>query len=185
MKKLFWFLEDCIWSFRCSYNFWLHGPYGLSKVIERMPFRYIVKYLRKYGASIGENCRFERGLNLHRPLGKKPFENLSIGNGVYLGHNTLIDLTEKVIIADKVIIASRCQLWTHASAYENKDLKKLKYFEKKGQININDAAIIYSNCIITKGVNIGEFAKIGASSLILNNVESNSFYSGIPASKIL
>lgn len=111
MKNLFWFFESILWSIRCSYNFWLHGPYGLAKVIERIPFRYLVKFLRKYGATIGNDCRFERGLNLHRALGKKPFENLIIGNGVYLGHSTLIDLTEKVEIKDKVIIASRCQIW--------------------------------------------------------------------------
>lgn len=184
MKSLFWFIEDFKWGIRCSYNYWLHGPYGLSKVIENMPFRFIVKYLRKYGATIGENCRFERGLNIHRPLGKKPFENLVIGNGVYLGHNTLLDLTCKIELKDNVIFASRCQVWTHASNYTAKDLKQPGYEEKKGEVCVEECAIIYSNVIIAHGTKIGQFSKIGASSLLNKNTEPNSFYSGVPAARI-
>lgn len=184
MKKLFWFIEDKKWSIKCGYNYWLHGPYGLSKVIEQMPFRFIVKYLRKYGATIGEDCRFERGLNIHRPLGKKPFENLIIGNGVYLGHNTLIDLTCKVEIKDKVIFSSRCQIWTHASLYSNNDLKQPDYQEKKGDVLIEECAIIYSNVVIAQGVKIGQFSKIGACSLVNQNVEPSAFYSGVPAKRV-
>ena len=40
---------------------------GLSGVIERMPSHFLIKYLRKYGATIGEGCLIEKGLNLHRP----------------------------------------------------------------------------------------------------------------------
>lgn len=184
MKKLFWFIEDIKWHFKCSYNLWLHGPYGLAKVIEQMPFRFIVKYLRKYGANIGENCRFERGLNIHRPLGKKPFENLTIGNEVYLGHNTLIDLTNKVELKDKVIFASRCQIWTHASFYGGNDMKQPNYQEKKGDVTVEECAIVYSNVVIGHGTRIGQFAKVGASSLVNTNVEPHSFYSGVPAKRI-
>lgn len=181
MKNLFWFFEDILWSIRCSYNLWLHGPYGLAKVIERIPFRFLVKYLRKYGATIGNDCRFERGLNLHRALGKKPFENLVIGNGVYLGHNTLIDLTEKVEIKDKVIIASRCQIWTHASVYKGKDVINPEYSEHKGGVSIGECAIIYSGAIITHGVRIGEMARVGACALVNKSVEAGTFVKGVPA----
>jgi acetyltransferase-like isoleucine patch superfamily enzyme len=177
MKNIFWFFENNIWSIRCSYNLWLHGPYGLAKVIERIPFRYLVKFLRKYGATVGNDCRFERGLNLHRALGKKPFENLIIGNGVYLGHNTLIDLTEKVEIKDKVIVASRCQIWTHSSFYEN----NLTYKENKGPVLIKQQAIVYSNAVISAGMTIGEFAKVGACALVNRSVPDNTFVKGVPA----
>jgi acetyltransferase-like isoleucine patch superfamily enzyme len=185
LKHLFWFLEDFLWNIRCHYNFWLHGPYGLAKVIEKMPFRFVIKYLRKYGASIGENCRFERGLNIHRPLGKKPFENLVIGNGVYLGHNTLIDLSRRVTLSDKVIIASRCQLWTHASYYEKKDVEFPEYGEHFGEIKIKDCAIIYSNVVIAHGVTIGSFARVGANSLVNRAVDDLSFVGGVPAKQLI
>ncbi len=184
MKKVFWFLEDKLWAFRCSYNYWLHGPYGLAKVVERIPFRYLVKYLRKYGAKIGDNCRFERGINIHRPLGKKPFENLFIGNDVYLGHNTLIDLSRKVEIRDKVIIASRCQIWTHASHFEGNTLDTYKYSENYGDVIIGEGAMIYSNVVITHETRIGKYCKIGASSLVNKYTDDFGFYGGVPAKRI-
>lgn len=181
MKKLFWFIEDLKWNIRCRYNFWLHGPYGLAKVIEQMPFRYIVKYLRKYGATIGDHCRFERGLNIHRPLGKKPFENLVIGDYVYLGHNTLIDLSRKVELRDRVIFASRCQLWTHASYYGNADINDPQYGEYFGEVIVHEGALIYSNVVITHGITIGKFARIGANALVNKNVAADCFVGGVPA----
>lgn len=180
-KRLFWVCEDVRWNIRCRYQLWLHGPYGLAKVIEQMPFRFIVKYLRKYGATIGEHCRFERGINIHRPLGKKPFENLMIGNDVYLGHNTLIDLTRKVTLKDRVIIASRCQIWTHASYYKNPDVNDPQYGERLGDVTIEEGAIIYSGVVIGHGVTVGSFARVGANSLVIGDVVANGFVGGVPA----
>lgn len=184
MKWLFYSIEDLIWNIRCTYNYWLHGPYGLSKVIEKIPFRFLVKYLKKYGATIGNNCRFERGLNIHRPTSKKPFQNLVIGENVYLGHNTLVDLSRKVTIKDKVIIASRCQLWTHASYFNGENMESYQYGENYGEITINEGALIYSNTVITHGLQIGKFSKIGACSLVNKSVPENEFWAGVPIKKI-
>ncbi|MGA3013080.1 MAG: acyltransferase [Bacteroidales bacterium] len=181
VKRLFWLIEDLVWNIRCRYNFWLHGPYGLSKVVEKMPYRFLTKYLRKYGASVGEKCRFERGLNIHRPIENPPFKNLSIGNNIYLGHNTLIDLTKKVKIEDNVIIASRCQIWTHASFYGSNDIDNLNYQEKLGEVVIKNASMIYSGVIIIQGITIGERSVIGAGSIIINDVPGFQFFAGNPA----
>jgi acetyltransferase-like isoleucine patch superfamily enzyme len=184
LKSVFWKIEDWAWSSRCRYNLWLHGPYGLAKAVEKMPFRFLVKYLRKYGASIGENCRLERGLNLHRPLGAKPFENLVIGNGVYLGHDTLIDLSRKVEIKDKAIFASRCQIWTHASYYGQSDPEQFEYGENYGPVIVEEGAIIYSNVVIGHGTRIGRQARVGACSLVIKDVPSGQFVGGVPADNL-
>lgn len=181
LKCLFLAIEDMKWNIRCRYNLWLHGPYGLSRIVENIPFRFLIKYLRKYGATIGENCRFERGINIHRPFGKKPFENLIVGNNVYLGHNILIDLSRKVILKDYVIIASRCQIWTHASYYGKSDILDLQYGEYFGEIAIEEGALIYSGVILCHGIAIGKFARVGANSLVIKDVCENSFVGGVPA----
>ncbi len=149
-----------------------------------MPFRFVVKYLRKYGATIGDNCRFERGINIHRPIGKRPFENLIIGKEVYLGHNILIDLTCKVEIKKKVSIGARCQLWTHAGYYAAKDMINPEYREQFGDVIINECTIIYSNVVIGHGVTIGNFARIGANSLVNKNVDDYAFVGGVPMKAI-
>jgi len=185
MKRFFWLIEDKVWGTRCTYNLWLHGPYGLSKVIERMPFRFLIKYLRKYGATIGENCRFERGLNIHRPMGKKPFENLFIGNSVYIGHNLLIDLSKVITINDGVMIGARCQIWTHAGYYGYKENNYSNYQERSKEVVIMDGTIIYSNVVISPGIKIGKMANIGAGSLVNKSIPDFEFWGGVPVKKIL
>lgn len=181
MRFFFFFIEDIGWNIRCRYNFYLHGPYGLSKVIEKMPFRFIVKYLKKYGATIGKDCRFERGLNIHRPFGKKPFENLIIGNKVYLSHNILIDLSNLVSIEDEVLIGSRSQIWTHASYYSLDVNEKYTYDENKGPVSIRRCSYIGSGCIISHNTTLGKFSIIGASSMVNRSVGDYEFWGGVPA----
>jgi len=173
-------IEDLVWNLRCCYGFWIHGPYGLAREMERMPFYFIVKYLRKYGANIGKDCRFERGINIHRPFGIKPFSNLTIGDRVYLGHNTIIDLTRPVTIKNDVIVASRVQIWTHASYYGGNSVDNLKYGEYKGEITIDEGALIYSNAVLRHGTNIGTFSIVGACSMVNRNVEPYTFVAGVP-----
>lgn len=185
MKHLFFFIEDITWNIRCSYNFWLHGGYGLAKVIEKIPFRYLVKYLKKYGATIGENCLLERGLNIHRPFGKnKPLENLILGNKVYLGHNLLIDLSRTVTIGDSVLIGARSQIWTHVSYYSFDESGEHIYNEKFGSVVIQKGCFIGAGCVLLHDINLGRYSIIGASSMVNKSVGDFEFWSGVPANFI-
>lgn len=150
----------------------------------RMPFRFIVKYLRRYGATVGENCRFERGIRIHRPLGKRPFDNLIIGNDVYVGHAVVLDLSCRISLGDRVIIATGSQVWTHSSYYEPNGNGSPQYKEKRGEVNIEDGAIVYSDVIISSGVTIGRLSQVGANSLVIKNVEPETFFAGNPAAEV-
>jgi len=181
LKKAAYLVEDLGWNLKCRYSYWLHGPYGLCKVIEKIPFRFLVKYLRKYGAQVGDECIIERGIRIHRPFGKKPFENLRIGKNVYLGHNVLLDLTQKVTINDFVCIGADTQIWTHSGYYDNTDYK---YLENTGAVLIKEYAIIYSSVIVAQGITIGKMSRIGANSFVNKNVENNLFAAGTPVKTI-
>lgn len=182
MKRLFWTLEDIKWSMRCRYNFWLHGPYGLAKVIEKMPFRFIAKYLRKYGAEIGESPVIDTGIIIHRPDMKKPFRNLVFGDNIYIGHNTLFDLSEKIVLENNVKLGAGCQLWTHIGFFSDDETgKPPQYQELYKPILIKEKAICYSGVIISPGVVIGSLSRVGANSVITREVPANSFSAGNPA----
>ena len=184
VRILFLLIEDFTWNLSCRYNFWLYGPYGLAGTIERMPSRFTIKYLKKYGATIGEDCRVEKGINLHRAANKIPFKNLVICNNVYIGHKTKIDLSRKVTLHDNVIIGSRCMLWTHASDYVYDNLVNPVYIEHYGEIEIFDYTLIYSGVIISNGVTIGKNVKVGAGSMVNRSIDDNWFYGGVPAKMI-
>ena len=174
-------MYNIFWSIYASLMYKFKGPYALSSVIEKMPYGLAAEYLAKYGASVGRNVRIERGINIHRPLGSRPFENLTIGDNVYIGHKTLIDLTEKVHISNGVIIASYCQLWTHYSDFEGNEASNYKYFEFKKPIWLGEAALLYSGVIISAGVSIGPFAKVAANSVVTKNIDSNTLNGGSPS----
>jgi acetyltransferase-like isoleucine patch superfamily enzyme len=174
LRKIgFWY-----WRLKTFYNFKVYGPYGVSNCIEVMPYPYIIPILRLYGARIGEKCGIERGLILHRPNPQRPFKNLTIGERVYIGHSVIIDLTEPVSIGNHCAFGAACQLWTHTGDWT---LTRADEHEQTGPLSIGAAVIIYSGSIVAQGVTIGNYARIGAGSVVLNNVEEKSFYAGNPA----
>lgn len=158
----------------------VYGPYGLSGVVERMPSHFLINYLRKYGATVGDGCLIEKGLNLHRPEAGTPFKNLIIGNNVFIGHETKMDLSRKIIIHDNALIGSRCMLWTHSSDYVFKNSTS-SYQEYYGEIEIGAYSIIYSGVIISFGVKIGNNVKVGAGSMVNKTLVDKCFYGGVPA----
>jgi len=178
-------MENIVWNVRCRYNYWLHGPYGLARIIEKMPFKYTIKYLRKYGANIGDNCIIDSGFKIHRPDSKKPFKNLIIGNDVYIGHNILFDLTDKIIIEDNVAIGGNCQIWTHVGDFIEHQHDKNDYEEKIFPVTIENGVICYSGVILNPGVLVGKRSRVYALGMVTKNIPDNEIWGGIPAKKIM
>lgn len=183
IKKIFIFFYYLIWLIKSRYNFWLWGPYGVSHCIKECPHPFIVKLLRKYGATIGDNCNFERGLILHRPDKEIPFKNLTIGENVYLGHNIIIDLTRKVKIDSFTALSSDCQIWTHSSNW-SWDRNDEKENETKKEVQIGKSVILYCGVIISPGVMINDYARVGAGSVVIKDIGEMEFHAGVPAKLI-
>jgi acetyltransferase-like isoleucine patch superfamily enzyme len=181
IKKIFWKIEDWIWHFRCVYKFWLHGTYGLASIVERMPFRFTIKYLRKYGATIGDNCIIDSGFKIHRPDRKIPFKNLIIGNNVYIGHNILLDLSDKIIFEDNVAIGANCQIWTHVGDFVNLLKDKNDYSEKIAPVKFSNGVLCYSGVLINPGVTVGLQSRILAFAMVNANIPDKEIWRGIPA----
>jgi len=182
IKKIFWLLDDLRWSFLCSWSFWLHGPYGLAITIEKLPFRYVIKYLKKYGATIGNNSVIDTGIIIHRPDKEIPFKNLSIGDNCYIGRKVLFDLSDQIIVEHDVAIGTGCQFWTHVGDFKkNLTDRENDYREEKAPIKVKKRTVIYSAAVISPGVTIGKYARVGACSLVNKNVTPKSFFGGVPA----
>jgi acetyltransferase-like isoleucine patch superfamily enzyme len=176
MKKIIIKIENIYWNNKCIYNLWLHGPYGLSRVIEQMPFRFNIKYLRKYGASIGQHCMIERGVVFHRPDTKKPFKNLILEDYSFIGYKCIIDLSEKVTFRKYSGVSGICQVWTHQSS----SLVPPRP-EQRGEVLFEEGAMVYSGSIITPGLIIGKESQVGANSFINKSIPSKQFWGGVPA----
>jgi len=179
MKRTLLLIEDLIWNLRCKFNFYLHGPYGVSKCIEKMPFQFIIKYMKKYGANIEEDCRIETGIILHRPDMKIPFRNLRLGKGAFIGHKSIIDLTDQIIFEDYSGIGGYCQIWTHQTTSLYPPSPEVKF-----PVKLEKGAICYSGVIVSPGITIGSNSRVGANSVVNKNIEPNCFCAGLPAKTI-
>jgi maltose O-acetyltransferase len=117
--------------------------------------------------------------------------------GVSMGHNTYANLGLKIVpngnkisvhIGDNVSIAPNVLFICCSSPNNAKELAKIDYVSnnliQSSDIYIEDDVWIGANATIFPGVSIGKCSIIGAGSVVMNDVESYSIYTGIPAKKI-
>lgn len=93
-----------------------------------------------------------------------------LGKNTDIGAFTYINAKFGVTIEEGVQIGSHCALYSH-NTIDN----------AQGPIVIKKGARIGSQTVILPGVTIGANAKIGAHSLVKNDIPDNSVYAGIPA----
>jgi acetyltransferase-like isoleucine patch superfamily enzyme len=144
----------------------------LNKIIKKIILREkadsqsFVAYLRKKGATIGENVRF------------------------FSPSNTLVDMQAPwlVSIGDNVNVTHGVIILTHDYSWA-----VLKRFSKsegailgaQSPVIIGNNVFIGMNAIITRGVTIGDNVVIGAGSVVTHDCQSNSVYAGNPARRIM
>jgi UDP-2-acetamido-3-amino-2,3-dideoxy-glucuronate N-acetyltransferase len=136
------------------------------------------------GAQLGEDCRVWHFV--HVCAGAK------IGNKVSLGQN--------VFVGNKVIIGDNCKIQNNVSVYDNVYLEEGVFcgpsmvftnvynprslIDRKEQYRdtlVKKGATLGANCTIVCGVIIGEYAFIGAGSVVNKDVPAYALMVGVPA----
>ena len=117
------------------------------------------------GAKIGANCN----INCHTFIE----ENVKIGDRV--------TVKAGVYIWDGIEIANDVFLGPNVSFVNDKYPRSKQYPEVYQQIKIDQFASIGAAAIILGGVQIGEYALIGAGSVVTKNVPAFSLVTGSPA----
>ncbi len=163
---------------KCEFYYYAQDAPGLRYVIENLPPIYIIPILKRYGVTIGKNCQIDTGLTLHRIIKKSDLKKLTIGDKVYIGHRLVLDLTEPISIGSHTAFGANCQIWTHTGDWT---LDRTDENDKKNPVTIGKAVIIYSSCVISQGVNIGDYSRVVANSVVTKDIESNCIAGGIPA----
>jgi UDP-2-acetamido-3-amino-2,3-dideoxy-glucuronate N-acetyltransferase len=139
------------------------------------------------GAEIGEGSRVWHFVHV--------CGGARIGKGVSLGQN--------VFIGNKVIIGDNCKIQNNVSVYDNVYLEDGVFcgpsmvftnvynprslIERKDQYLdtvVKRGATLGANCTIVCGVTIGEYAFIGAGSVINKDVKPYALMVGVPARQI-
>ena len=139
------------------------------------------------GAQIGEGSRVWHWVHV--------CSGARIGKGVSLGQN--------VFVGNKVIIGDLCKIQNNVSVYDNVTLEEGVFcgpsmvftnvynprslIERKSEYRdtlIKKGATLGANCTIVCGVTIGEYAFIGAGSVVNKSVPPYALMVGVPARQI-
>jgi len=136
------------------------------------------RLLALFGARVGADTKVERFFLLNYTgdnLG-----NLRLGNHVYIGMNTVLDIKGVLTVGDSAKIAAGCNLSTHADCGRENPLARL-YPPKIAPVSIGAHSWLGLGVTVLCGVTIGEHAVIGAGSVVTRDVPPNSLALGVPA----
>lgn len=139
------------------------------------------------GAEIGANSRIWHFVHI--------CSGARIGQGVSLGQN--------VFIGNQVIIGDNCKIQNNVSVYDNVTLEEGVFcgpsmvftnvynprslIERKDQYRctlVKKGATLGANCTIVCGITIGEYAFIGAGSVVNRDTPAYGLMVGVPARQI-
>lgn len=145
---------------------------GNKTIMNKKPI--IVGYLNKI--EIGNRCTFHERIRIVvNKQGK-----LNIGNNTLISSNVNINAgVEKISIGSNVMIAANTYIINNDhDVFDNLSVRNSGHISKC--ITINDNVWIGANCVILKGVNIGEGAIIGAGSIVTKDIKPYSINFGVP-----
>ena len=109
--------------------------------------------------------------------------SLHIGQGVFFNNNCTINCKEEVVIGDNCLLGEGVKIYDHDHKFKGVGLIKEQGFSK-GQVMIGNNTWIGSNCIILKGVRIGDNVVIAAGTTVQEDVPSNHIlYSNLEVKK--
>lgn len=139
------------------------------------------------GAQIGKGSRIWHWV--HVSSGAKIGREVSLGQNVYVGN--------------KVIIGDKCKIQNNVSVYDNVTLEEGVFcgpsmvftniynprslIERKNEFRntlIKKGATLGANCTMVCGITVGEFAFIGAGSVVNKDVKPYALMVGVPAKQI-
>jgi acetyltransferase-like isoleucine patch superfamily enzyme len=104
--------------------------------------------------------------------------NLSVGNGVTIHRNVLIDDRGEVLIGDDASISDYANIYSHSHAVE--DIHDVTL----GRTVIGERARITYHAVVLSGVEIGADAMVGAMGVASKSVAPGVIAAGIPAKPI-
>lgn len=157
---------------------------GLLVMLEKMSRwaicpRFRGRILRFLGARVGARVRIHEVFFVNFVQG---FQNLEVGDDVYLAQGCLIDLTGRVRIGHRTAVSPHCTLLTHSDPNSIGGNRLAVHFLRKiGDITIGADCWIGAGAIILCGVSVGDLSVIGAGSVVTKDVPSGSVVCGVPA----
>lgn len=110
------------------------------------------------------------------------FGDVTVGSDCWIGPNTILDGSGCLKIGNFVTISMGCQVYSHNSIV--KTLSSNREEIKKNATTIGNNVYLAPNCIINKGVKIGNFCVVANGSYVNKNINDYTIVAGNPAKEI-
>lgn len=153
--------------------------------------------LRLRGAKLGRKCRVDRLHYVERPKGlnagnRTHFEQnvaikmvspeavISLGDRVFLGRNTTLDISNKLAIGDRTLVAPGCLITDHNHGIRA-GVRIVDQVDEARPVVIGADAWIGANSCVLPGVRIGNGTVVGAGAVVSRDLPDNCVAVGVPA----
>lgn len=117
--------------------------------------------------------------------GSRYTPRITIGNRVSFGYHCHVGCIDEVSIGNDVLIASRVFIADHAHgdthSFDPLIAPAKRQLQSKGPVRIGSGVWIGEGVVILSGVTIGDFAIIGANSVVTRDVPECAVVAGAPA----
>lgn len=133
--------------------------------------------------SIGDGCRFEKGVVLKVDGIYAPEVAIRIGNRVFCGGGVEFNVKESVTIGDDCLIASGCRFIDHDHGMGFGAPMRTQLCPV-APIVLGRDVWLGAGVQVLKGVHIGDGAVVAAGGVVTKSVPPNEIWGGVPARKI-
>ena len=138
------------------------------------PFNFLkIFLLQLFGCTVGKGVIIKPNINIKYPW------KLKLGNHVWIGEMVWIDNLDNVTIGNNVCISQGAMLICGSHNYKNQSFDLITK-----EIIIKEGVWIGAKSIILQGVISESHAILSAGSVISKNLEKFSIYKGNPALKV-
>lgn len=146
-----------------------------------------VRMLRAFGATIGPNSTFKRGVFLDNVYGDSnsagDFSHLRVGANCYIGEGVYFDLADDIILEDDAVISGQVAFVTHADCNRSAYLAQ-RFPRQCRPVQVGRGAWVGFRATLLVGVSVGPEAVIAAHALVRGPVEARTLNGGIPSKTI-
>lgn len=129
---------------------------------------------------LGNFCSLEHSIYFNIAGGYRETGGVALGQGTFVGSGCEFNITSAITVGENCLIASGCRFIDHNHGIEvGVPMKQQE--EREEPITIGSDVWIGANCVVLKGVYIGDGAIVAAGSVVTKPLQSMGIYAGAPA----
>ncbi len=133
---------------------------------------------------LGRELIWEHGVSLWFSSPEQSAGRLEIGDHVFLGFNTRLNVYADITIGRQVLIGANTYITSSNHCYHSREMPIQCQGFVGASVRIDDDVWVGCNVVVLPGVHIGRGAVIGAGSVVTQDVPSFEVWGGVPARKI-